>query len=112
MRIQMALQPDSALAYFAGYVDVENWYLQTVKSESTHHQSYGQSTPASMYKALRKRADAYPDPKTGRNTAISAALQGKFVQAFIIHPPGGPVAAVPMPRDTASDAEVTARGRE
>ena len=112
MRIQMALQPDSALAFFAGYVDVENWYLQTVKSESTHHQSYGQSTPASMYKALRKRADAYPDPKTGRNTAISAALQGKFVQAFIIHPPGGPVAAVPMPRDTASAEEISARSRE
>lgn len=98
MRFQLKLQPDAAIGYIAGYVDVENWYWQTVKSESTHHQSYGQSTPASMYKALRKRADAYPDPKTGKNTAISAALQAKFVQAFIIHPPGGPVAAAPVIR--------------
>ena len=112
MRIHMSLQPDSALSFFAGYVDVENWYLQTVKSESTHHQSYGQSTPASMYKALRKRADAYPDPKTGRNTAISASLQGKWVQTFIIHPPGGPVAAAPMPRDVAAAPEKAGRARE
>lgn len=112
MRFQVKLQPDSAIGYLAGYVDVENWYWQTVKSESTHHQSYGQSTPASMYKVLRKRADAYPDPKTGRNTAISAALQAKFVQAFIIHPPGGPVAAAPVTRDVAATAMKDSRTRE
>ncbi len=112
MRIQLGLQPDSAFGYFAGFVDVENWYLQTVKSESTHHQSYGQSTPASMYKALRRRADAYPDPKTGRNTAISAALQAKFVQTFIIHPPGGPVAAAPAARDVAAAPSAGERSRE
>ncbi len=95
MRMQIKLQPDSALGIMAGYVDVENWYWQTVKSESTHHQSYGQSTPSSIYKVLRKRADAYPDPKTGRNTAISASLQAKMVQTFIIHAPGGPVATAP-----------------
>ncbi|MCA0202612.1 MAG: hypothetical protein LCH56_17595, partial [Proteobacteria bacterium] len=88
----------------AGYVDVENWYWQTVKSESTHHQSYGQSTPSSIYKILRKRADAYPDPKTGKNTAISASLQAKMVQTFIIHPPGGPVAMLPTPAAAPSAA--------
>lgn len=104
MRMQIKLQPDSALGVMAGYVDVENWYWQTVKSESTHHQSYGQSTPSSIYKILRKRADAYPDPKTGKNTAISASLQAKMVQTFIIHPPGGPVAMLPTPAAAPSAA--------
>lgn len=111
MRFQLKLEPEAAVGYIAGFVDVENWYLQTVKSESTHHQSYGQSTPSSIYKALRKRADAYPDPQTGRNTAISAALEAKFVQAYIIHPPGGPVAAAPVAaasRDVAQGTDVRA----
>ena len=86
MRFQLHLKPDSAVGYIGGYVDVENWYWQTLKSESTHHQSNGQTTLASLYKILRKDADAYPDPNTGRNTAISGALEAKFVQTFIVHP--------------------------
>lgn len=109
MRFHLRLTPDDAVGYIAGYVDVENWYWQTVKSESTHHQSYGQSTPSSIYKVLRKRADAYPDPKTGQNTAISAALEAKFVQTFIIHPPGGPVATLETP---ANIAPATGAARE
>jgi hypothetical protein len=112
MRFQLKLAPDAAVGYIGGFVDVENWYWQTVKSESTHHQSYGQSTPSSIYKALRKRADAYPDPKTGRNTAISAALEAKFVQTFIIHPPGGPVAALEGPREVAPSPSASGTARE
>ena len=40
---------------------------------------------ASGQGALRRLADAYPDAQ-GQNTAISAALQTKLVQAFVIHP--------------------------
>lgn len=112
MRFQLKLTPETATGLIGGYVDVENWYLQTVKSESTHHQSYGQSTPASIYKVLRKRADAYPDPKTGQNTAISAALEAKFVQAFIIHPPGGPVATLDVPATTAAKLSTSGAARE
>jgi hypothetical protein len=39
----------------------------------------------SEYRSMRKNADAYPDPQTGENTAISMAWQIKFVQAFILH---------------------------
>jgi hypothetical protein len=85
MRLRLKLTPTGAEGMFGGYVDVENWYMQTVRSESTHHQSYGQSSPPSEYKVLRRLADAYPDAE-GHNTAISAALQTKLVQAFIIHP--------------------------
>jgi len=85
MRMRLKLAPTGAEGMIGGYVDVENWYMQTVRSESTHHQSYGQSSPPSEYKALYRLADAYPDAQ-GHNTAISAALQTKLVQAFVIHP--------------------------
>jgi hypothetical protein len=38
-----------------------------------------------LYYALRKLADAYPDPKTGENTSISVAFQIDAVPAFVIH---------------------------
>jgi hypothetical protein len=38
-----------------------------------------------LYYALKKNADADPDPKTGENTSISLAYQVDAVQAFIIH---------------------------
>ena len=42
----------------------------------------------SLYKALRRLADAYPDAQTGANTAISTALDVKMAQVFVVHPQG------------------------
>ena len=39
-----------------------------------------------MYHTLRKLADAYPDPETGRNTHISTAYRIEAVPAFVVHP--------------------------
>ncbi len=86
MRMQLNLRPDVAIGYFGGYVDLEAWYWETMKSESTHHQSNGRTTLSSLYKILRKNADAYPDPKTGEYTALSSALEAQFVQTYIVHP--------------------------
>jgi hypothetical protein len=33
---------------------------------------------------MRRLADAYPDPKTGANTAISSALRAEFTQIVIV----------------------------
>ena len=85
-RFSLKLTPTVAEGLIGGYADIETWYLQTMKSESTHHQSYGQLSPPSLYKAFRRFADAYPDPKTGANTAISSALHARFVQVFVLHP--------------------------
>jgi hypothetical protein len=85
-RFQLKLTPTRAEGLIGGYADVESWYLQTMKSVSTHHQSYGKTSPPSLYKTLRRLADAYPDPKTGANTAISSALHAQFVQVFVLHP--------------------------
>ena len=53
---------------------------------STHHQSYGQEDAGSLYASMRRNADGYPDPETGRNTAISMAQDVTFVQTYIMHP--------------------------
>jgi len=41
------------------------------------------SCPA-LIKAIRSHADAFPDPKSGRNTAISSALRFRGIPAFLI----------------------------
>ncbi len=35
---------------------------------------------------MRRVADAYPDPKTGENTALSSAITISMAQVFIEHP--------------------------
>jgi hypothetical protein len=44
--------------------------------------------------ALKKSADADPDPKTGENRAISASYWIEAVPAFVIHPKDGPAGQV------------------
>ena len=70
----------------AGYVDVEHFTDHLNTSWSTHHQSYGQTSSPSQHRALRRRADGVPDPETGINRGISAAVNVKFTQVFISRP--------------------------
>lgn len=86
MRWQLNLTPTSAEGLIGAYADVESYYRQLIRNDSTHHLSNGQISGISMYKALRRLADAYPDPETGANTAISTALDVKMTQVFIVHP--------------------------
>jgi hypothetical protein len=85
MRLQLTLTQDSASGVLAGYADVETWYKQLIRNDSTHHLSNGQISGISLYKALRKFADAYPNPESGENTAISTSLDVKLTQVFITH---------------------------
>jgi hypothetical protein len=82
-RLKLRLSPTTAEGLMAGYSDIESWYSQVTRSYSTHYFSYGQESAPSMYKALRRLADGYPDPRTGANTAISSALGMSFVQVYI-----------------------------
>lgn len=86
MRLQLTLSPTGAQGLVAGFADVDTWYKQLLRNDSTHHLSNGQISGISLYKALRRLADAYPDPVTGANTAISTALDVKMTQVFIVHP--------------------------
>ncbi len=83
-RLRLEISPTTAQGLIGGYADIETWYLQLMKSQSTHCQSYGQLASMSLYKALRRLADGYPDPKTGANTAISSALRANFTQVYIL----------------------------
>lgn len=87
VRFRLKLRPDGADGIMAGYTDVDAWVKRLVLSWSTHHLSYGQVSAPSLYRAMRRLADAKPDPKTGQNTAISGTTELKFRQTFISHPP-------------------------
>lgn len=100
-RLRLALSPTRAEGLIAGFTDVESWHLQMMKSQSTHCQSYGQQSAMSIYKAMRRLADAYPDPQTGANTAISSALRTTFTQVFILPESKAALAGNgPLPRAT------------
>ena len=90
-RLQLTLSPSGADGLVAGYADVEAYYKQLIRNDSTHHLSNGQISGISLYKALRRLADAHPDPETGENTAISTALDVKLAQVFIVDESGNPV---------------------
>tara|TARA_S200000501_G_scaffold346748_1_gene360472 strand:- start:2679 stop:3761 length:1083 start_codon:yes stop_codon:yes gene_type:complete len=85
-RFQLDLTSEGASGILAGYADVDSWYYQLIRNDSTHHLSNGQISGISLYKALRRLADAHPDPETGENTAISTSLDVKMAQVYIVHP--------------------------
>ncbi|WP_211213579.1 hypothetical protein [Solimonas variicoloris] len=89
-QLRLKLTPESAEGVLAGFIDVEQWYYAMNTAWATHHAAYGQASAASIYKALRRLADGYPDPKTGQNTAISGALDMKLTQVYVIHPESAP----------------------
>lgn len=83
LRFKLKLLPESAEGVMAGYVDVEHFTDHMNTSWSTHHQSYGQTSSPSVHRALRRLADGVPDPETGINRGISAAVNVRFTQVFI-----------------------------
>lgn len=105
MRLKLKLSSTGALGLMGGYADIDMWYNQTMRSESTHHQSYGALSPPSLYKAFLRLADGYPDARTGRNTAISSALRAGFTQVYILHPDQNVAGETEAPRQTARAAE-------
>ena len=57
----------------AGYFDVDQLYDWTL-GYATHHLAYDRLDAPEFYWAMRRVADAYPDAKTGQNTALSSAI--------------------------------------
>lgn len=84
MRAQLKLSPEGAEGLLGGYLDFESLHWKNMKSDSTHHQSYGRLASPSLYQAMARLADGRPDPETGENRGISSALIAKFTQVFII----------------------------
>lgn len=85
-RFRLKLTPQSAAGFIGGYTPVWSWYLQLNSGWATHHLNYGRISAPSLWRSLMRLADGHPDA-SGQNTSISAALEVKFSQVFIVHPP-------------------------
>lgn len=85
-QLKLNLLPDKATGLWGGYLDIQGWFRSLNGAMGTHSLSYGQQFTPMTYHSMLKWADGYPDPKTGKNTAISAAKEVVFRQAFIMHP--------------------------
>jgi hypothetical protein len=121
-RLHLALTPDAAEGLIAGYSDVETWYLHMQRNWSAHYQSYGKSSGPSIYKAMRRLADAVPDPGTGANRAISSALAAKFTEVRVLPfseaeiaaiaaaKPGNPYGGMPARRPVEEELAETGAG--
>jgi hypothetical protein len=84
MRLRLTLTPTSADGLMGGYFDVMT-LLDWTNGYATHHLAYDRLDAPEFYWAMRRVADAYPDPKTGENTALSSAITLNMTQVFIEH---------------------------
>jgi hypothetical protein len=67
-------------------VDTDAFIHHLNTSWSTHHHSYGQLSSQSLYREMSRLADGYPDAKTGKNTAVSSAVNVEFIQVYLVKP--------------------------
>ncbi|MGE4062648.1 MAG: hypothetical protein AB7E79_04695 [Rhodospirillaceae bacterium] len=104
MQFHLKLTPERATGVIGGYADIYSWMLQFKTSWGTHHAAYGQVASQSLTRAMYRLADGYPD-ETGQNTALSAALDGDWVQVYIQHPPKSVAVNETAPGAAASAAE-------
>jgi hypothetical protein len=82
-RLRLKLKPDGNLeGTLGGYQPWYPLYWSHAKVGYIDERGFGLDSPA-LYHALRRYADAYPDPRTGANTAISAAYRLEGVPAFV-----------------------------
>lgn len=83
---RLKLTGDKAEGLMVGYLDIDGFIHRLNSTASTGIQTYGKLSTPSLYHALKRLADAYPDPETGEMTAISSALAVKLVQTYVSHP--------------------------
>lgn len=98
-RLRLMLHPDGSLqGMLGGYQPWFELYWSHAKVGYIDERGFGVDAPA-LYYALRRHADAYPDPKTGQNTAISAAYRIDAVPAFVSSLAAAPVASTSAARN-------------
>jgi hypothetical protein len=83
-RLRLKMTPAGRLeGVLGGYQPWYPLYWSHAKVGYIDERGFGVDAPA-LYYALRSNADAYPDSKSGENTAISAAYMFEAVPAFIV----------------------------
>lgn len=101
-RLRLEVRPDRSLYGFIG--GYRSWYpIYYAIAANSHITEYAASVDSpGLYYALKKAADADPDPVTGENRGISATFAIEAVPAFAIRPDGSKVAEAAKPTSTAS----------
>jgi len=85
-RLRLAINPDGTLkGILGGYTPWKTIYTSLAIGGSVNELNLSIDMPGAFY-ALRRMADAYPDPKTGENSAISSAFRIEAIPAFLVHP--------------------------
>lgn len=89
--MRLVLNKDGGLSgLVGGYRDWREVYGRdtfNVPSGGATRETYYHENQIAMYYALKRNADGIPDPKTGNNTAISAAFRFTAKPAFVVDPP-------------------------
>lgn len=93
-RVRLELGPDGGLhGIVGGYWDVEQFYdIYARQASRLGAFTVGFRCPG-MYGAVKRQADAFPDPRTGQCTAISTAFRVVGIPAFVIDPEPAPKVA-------------------
>ena len=90
-RVRLVMNKDGGLSgLVGGYRDWREVYARdtfNMPSGGATRETYYHENQIAMYYALKRNADGIPDPRTGRNTAISAAFRFTAKPAFVVDPP-------------------------
>ena len=98
-RMRLRIKPDGNLeGVLGGYQPWYDVYWSHAKVGYVDERGFGIDAPALFY-ALRRYADAYPDPRTHRNTAISTAYMIEAVPAFLARPDAASTARPALVRE-------------
>ena len=85
IEIKMSDDGTRADGMWVGYHPVDSFWDHMVKVQ--HNVPVGQYDCPAMYVAAHELADGYPDPATGKCTALSSAFHFKAVAGFVIAGP-------------------------
>lgn len=90
-KVRLEIQADGTIrGLVGGYWDVEQFYdIYARQASRLGAFTVGFRCPG-MYGAVRRQADAYPNPGTGACTAISTAFRLAGIPAFVIDPEPAP----------------------
>lgn len=89
-KLQLTMNKDGTMSgLVGGYLDWRHFYSQdafNIPSGGANRESYYHQNEVGIYYGLKRNADFAPDPKTGQNTAISAAYRFTAQPAFVVDP--------------------------
>lgn len=87
-RLKLKLGASGASGVVGGYEDLANLWIWITRPWHAVFEIGGWSAP-SYWAALQRLADGYPDPVTGKATAISVGYRVDAVRCFIVSDRGG-----------------------